>query len=181
MSEPRLKKETGDLACLSRLESEAYPCSAHDVDCRDLASYRIQLEGVCTWKVRATPKGGGYLVQVVHPPTLLLAAPLLSLDRRPLHARQSSMPLTLPSFTSRIRSVDAAKRLTLLYLSKAKERAITENERSLNDEVLNTLGNVWFELLPHMTWVRARPPSAGRLPQAGPIQTRLATIPTSTA
>lgn len=47
-------------------------------------------------------------------------------------------------------SVEAARRLTLLYLGKASERAIIENEPLLHAEVMNTLGNLWFALLPYM-------------------------------
>lgn len=47
-------------------------------------------------------------------------------------------------------SVEAARRLTLLYLGKASERSIVENEPVLHAEVMNTLGNLWFALLPYM-------------------------------
>jgi len=47
-------------------------------------------------------------------------------------------------------SVEAARRLTLQYLGKAAERSIIENEPVLHAEVMNTLGNLWFALLPYM-------------------------------
>jgi hypothetical protein len=46
------------------------------------------------------------------------------------------------------RALDAARRLTILYLSKATERSMTENERPLHDEVMSSLGNLWFALMP---------------------------------
>ncbi|GAB5030170.1 Hypothetical protein NocV09_00203030 [Nannochloropsis oceanica] len=47
-------------------------------------------------------------------------------------------------------SVEAARRLTLQYLGKAADRFIIENEPVLHAEVMNTLGNLWFALLPYM-------------------------------
>jgi hypothetical protein len=35
-----------------------------------------------------------------------------------------------------------------MYVSKASERLILENERSLHDEVMSNMGNLWFGLLP---------------------------------
>lgn len=47
-------------------------------------------------------------------------------------------------------SVEAARRLTLQYIVKAAERSILEYEPVLHEEVMNTLGNLWFALLPYM-------------------------------
>jgi hypothetical protein len=53
-------------------------------------------------------------------------------------------------------AVRAARRLTLLYLGKAKERSLVENDRPMHEEIMSALGNLWFLLLPHMSEVRGQ-------------------------
>jgi hypothetical protein len=40
-----------------------------------------------------------------------------------------------------------------MYVSKASERLILENERPLHDEVMSNMGNLWFALLPKIPQV----------------------------
>lgn len=50
---------------------------------------------------------------------------------------------------------EAARRLIQLYVNKASERLIPENERPLHDEVMSNMGNLWFRLLPRISKVSA--------------------------